>query len=383
MVDLKNELKNFLPISLENITKINSDIPEDIKNSILLYNNALEKLKMNSEDIAIIELKKAISLNPEFYEAINLLGLCYYYLKEYEKAEEMFEKVTKAENNGIRAFNYLRIMRNEETPDISQTKGTAKKSGVRKKVAKTREIKSDKVSIRGFSTTGEGKSDRKQDVIKYLTGIIIGIIIAFLIGIPSIFKYNNGSDVNNGDTDKGPAVIENNEYEEKYRQLSNEYENLKKDLEATKTERDYYKAAIKLYEVEDLAKARKYEEAADMLILIKNIEFKDAEKEKYDKLFNDIMPRASDIVYSQAYNLFQAKKYRESLNKYSKISEYYENYGKMDIVLYYMGKCYLELNDKENAKAMFLKTIEKFPDSEYARYSKSRVDSIIGNTENE
>ena len=48
-----------------------------------------------------------------------------------------------------------------------------------------------------------------------------------------------------------------------------------------------------------------------------------------------------------------------------------------------MGKCYLELNDNEKAKEMFLKTIEKYPDSEYAKYSQSRLNSITGNSESE
>jgi len=43
----------------------------------VLYNKALEDFRAKSEDIAIIELKKAISLNPDFHEAMNLLGIFY------------------------------------------------------------------------------------------------------------------------------------------------------------------------------------------------------------------------------------------------------------------------------------------------------------------
>jgi len=118
LINLKKELKSFLPINLDNILKMGNEISEDIKNSILLYNNALENLKMDSEDIAMIELRKAISLNPEFYEAINLLGICYYYLKDYDKAEEMFAKVAKAEKNGVRAFNYCTRKFEPGTPSM-------------------------------------------------------------------------------------------------------------------------------------------------------------------------------------------------------------------------------------------------------------------------
>jgi tetratricopeptide (TPR) repeat protein len=384
VIDIKNELKKFPPISLENIDRIDSNISDDVRSSVLLYNSALQNLKSDSEDIAIIELKKAISLNSEFYEAINLLGLCYYYMKEYEKSEELFEKVAKAENNGVRAFNYLRAIRGgeERTGEYSEKRKEKKKKHAMKKAESRRDTRPqadtrpDTAGIRGFSYTGGGKIKKKNDAIKYLTGIVVGLIIAFIIGIPGILGLEGKSGENNEDTEKEPVVVENDEYKEKYIQLENEYEDLKNELEVAKADRDYYKAAVKLYEIEELADARDYEEAADMLVLFKDVQFSGVEKEKYDNLFNDIMPRVSDTLYSEAYNLFQAGKYIESLGKYIKITEYYENYGKMDIVLYYMGKCYLELGDDENARTMFLKTIEKFPESEYAGYSKSRLEAL-------
>ncbi len=56
-----------------------------------------------------------------------------------------------------------------------------------------------------------------------------------------------------------------------------------------------------------------------------------------------------------------------------------ENYSKMDIVLYYIGKTYLELKDNENAKLAFQEVIEKFPNSEYARYSEHRLNGLTAN----
>ena len=54
-------------------------------------------------------------MNPDFYEAINLLGVFYIYTKEYKKAEETLKKVISAERNSIRAMEYLK----ENNPDYS------------------------------------------------------------------------------------------------------------------------------------------------------------------------------------------------------------------------------------------------------------------------
>ena len=108
MIDFKKELQNYPPNDLNKLSESNPDMPDNIKNSIMLYNKALEKFRFGSEDIAIIELRKAISLNPDFYEAYNLLGVFYIYTKDYDNAAQVFKKVIEAEKNSIIALNYLK-----------------------------------------------------------------------------------------------------------------------------------------------------------------------------------------------------------------------------------------------------------------------------------
>lgn len=114
MINLEMELESFLPINLSRILKISPDICETTRTSINLYNKARDCMLLGSEDIAIIELKKAISHNPEFCEAYNLLGLAYYGSCEYEKASKMFESVLKMENDNIKALEYLSIIRSNK-----------------------------------------------------------------------------------------------------------------------------------------------------------------------------------------------------------------------------------------------------------------------------
>ena len=427
MINLYNELKSFTPIDLDSILKTNPEISEDFRTSVMLYNNALENLKMNSEDIAVIELKKAVAMNPDFNEAVTLLGLCFYYMKAYEKAEEMFDRVAKAESNGVRAFNYLKTVRDKDNSEYSENENKNKKSRAKKSDSRNSDSRSTRASSSRSSSSNvlknnkqsqsitqttmpkairqvaqdtsyavpksvsrsmpelplrvKLKGNKKDELVKYATGIIIGLIIAFVIGVPSIFgaKTDKKTDIKNENENIVVLTEKIKEYEDKNNQLSVENDNLKKELEKTQTDTKYYESAIKLFEADELVKGKKYEEAADILVTIKNIGFNSIEKEKYDKLLNDTMQRASDIVYSQAYNLFQTGKFEEALDKYIKIPEYTDDYRKMDIVLYYIGKSYLELKDNENATKAFEKVISKFPNSEYAGYSQSRLNGITSN----
>ncbi|MDO8686407.1 MAG: tetratricopeptide repeat protein, partial [Clostridiales bacterium] len=110
MINIKAELVNFPPVNIKNLEGQASELSENYRNSITLYNKAIESIKTNSEDIAVIELKKCISLNPEFFEAYNLLGLCLINMKDSKRATEVFEKVITAEANGITAARYLRML---------------------------------------------------------------------------------------------------------------------------------------------------------------------------------------------------------------------------------------------------------------------------------
>ena len=123
-MDLKAELENFRPINLEEIVPEVDKITANVRNSILLYNKAIESLRSGSEDIAVIGLKKATSMNPGFNEAFNLLGICYSYMGEREKAAEAFNRVIKAESNSVLAMN---IMQRLGMGDISQTAQPAQK----------------------------------------------------------------------------------------------------------------------------------------------------------------------------------------------------------------------------------------------------------------
>ena len=76
LLNIRDELQFYPQINLTDLENNGTQIPDNIRNSVILYNKALENLRMGSEDIAIIELKKAISMNSTFYEAMNLLGLC-------------------------------------------------------------------------------------------------------------------------------------------------------------------------------------------------------------------------------------------------------------------------------------------------------------------
>ena len=66
----------------------NARLLEKYNDAINMYNKALRQFKQGSTDLALIQLKKAVSLNPNFVEAYNLLTAYYLSVNDKLRAKE-------------------------------------------------------------------------------------------------------------------------------------------------------------------------------------------------------------------------------------------------------------------------------------------------------
>ncbi len=375
MIDLQQELKNFSPIDLDSLVEENANLPDNVKDSVALYNSALENLRTGSEDIAVIELKKAVAINPDFYEAMNLLGLCYSFMKENEKASEMFERVIKAEPNSIRALKYLNAL-NQKDLDASTAK---EKRRAAQKAKKVKPVAKPSILPSGTdlpSRTEEKKKNPRFEIVKMVTAFVAGVIVTAIIAMP-FFRSMSGelSELRQKEKERENIVpVETpNPYKEKYENLNKDYEKLQEQFALANKEIDYYKNVALLYSIDGLASSKKYEEAADLLVELKQVQFREPEKEKFDRLYEQVIPQALSIAYNEGNRLFNNGRYQEAVDKLSKIPVYTDDWRNMDAALYLLGKSYAALNDRENARASFQAVIERYPDSQYATWSKGRM----------
>jgi len=367
VLDLKQELANYPPVDITNLKEKNPTIPDKIINSIALYNKALESIRSNSEDIAIIELKKAVAMNPDFSEAVNLLGLCYYYINETDKAEELFKRVVDAAKNSIRAMNYIKMIKSGSDPDLvpARTKKKEKRS-VKEKIVKKEHPKS-------------ANQNFKANLPKYALSFAAGAILVLILCLA--FMRGNNASAPVTDASNEETIRQLNEkiksQENAYNKLSEDYQALEENYEKVSQSLDYYKFTIKLYEIEDLYNSREYEQAADMLILMQTVDFKGEEKERFDKLYEKVMPAAANKVYEEGLVLVNTKRqYDEAIKKLNKVQMYMEDFRHMDAVLYYLGKCYQQLNDSRNALAVYQKLMEQYPKSSYVKWAKVRINEL-------
>jgi len=376
LIDLKHELVNYPAIDIASLEINRPDLPDNFKNSVVLYNKALESIRSGSEDIAIIELKKAVSINPEFYEAANLLGLCYVSIKEYEKAEEMFKRVMDSEKNGAKALAYINAL---EGGNASGTAGSKKSAKKRQPLG----IPAEKKQNTGKSLQ-KNSASYKKEILKYAIGCLIGImvmaVINFLTSEPPQDPVPTSADVDTTQIEEAVEAVKK-EYEAKLNDMKQRNDVLGESLRKANQSIDYYENVIELLEAEKLASSGEHYKAADLLIQLKSINFQDTEKEKYDKLLQDIMPKAAIEAYNQGVKLFKQNNFQEALDVLSKARLYGDGLSNvyMDAILYNLAKSYMELGDYQNAISTFNQVINDYPNSSYVKHAKSWIAYIESN----
>ena len=405
MIDFRKEMLSYRPFNVEKLMDEGIKLTDNIKNSINLYNKALQNLWRNSEDIAIIELKKAISINPEFHEAINLLGLCYAYTKDYSKALDAF---TTAENitgvNESASFykkavmelisgNLHLIKRESEKTAFIDNKDT--KIGKNTKIKKNESARSiidkknGKYSSREKASAQKpillslnGSKKKNNSVFQHIFKSRIAIIAIILTAAVAVFALQlaTGSIIPFKNVISSWFNDEANEEEKEilvplaeFESLKNEFDQLQAEYEDSNKQLEYYKNVAKLISVEKLAAEGNFEEGADMLVEMRNVEFSGNEKEKYDSLCSNIFPRAALAAYNSGSDYYSRQMYEEAIEKLSKVVTYGDNWSYLNWTMYQIAMSYKELGKIDNAIKVFEDIIERFPGSNYEQYAKNWI----------
>jgi tetratricopeptide (TPR) repeat protein len=372
LLDIKTELKKFNRINLVELTRGNDKIPEKIRNSVFLYNKAIESIKSGSEDIAVIELKKAISLNPQFYEAMNLLGVCYSYLGETDKSAEMFERVVKAESNSIIAMNYMKRLGMVEVVPPPKGKQSKEAGGTREETLKR--VRTEKKPLYGINKRRSAYIKATKLIASFVAGAALTAII--------FLSLSNTQTQPPADSDNNMEAVyqeEINNHIEKYNELKEKYSTLEQDKKAAVEQADYYKAVNRLYEIDALHRSGEFEKAADMLLLMKTVEFKDDDIEKFNNLVKTVMPKAAKAAYDYGYRQYNSRNYQEALKSFEKVEMYDADYPRMDAVYYFMGRSCQLLQDSRSAVAFYQKLLENYPKSGYLKSAKARINELTKN----
>lgn len=364
-----NDADKYIDDIQENPTRL-----DGLNQAIKRYNNALVFAKQGSDDLAIIQLKRVIQLNPHFIRAYHLLSLLYMKNGENERAKKCLLKVARIDVSNTTTLRYIK----ELEPQQTQVKDGEASVGVDKDISS---------SIMPISSYREDKPNIMA-FVNLIIGVLIGLAVAAFLILPSMkkddVKENNQELI---DYSAGLATIEEKDaaiakLQDDKDELEGTVIQLRAELEGIVIPEsnprlyDPLFGAVALY-MDELAKPveeRQFRQIAESLRLLDTSMYEsDTALQLLDRIKQNIYPGLSQEYYDSGHDLYSDSKYEEALEELL-LSFSYDSTNVNTI--YFIGRAYHRLNDYDNAKIYYEMVINDYPDSRRYDNAKNYLEGI-------
>ena len=369
----KNIADDYIDMIQANASRL-----ESINTTIKKYNQALTYCKQDSLDLAVIQLKKVLSLNPKYIRAHQLLALLYINSEEWEKARKELLKCNQIDTNNTLTLRYLK-----EVESVLNMEDTAKPS------ARKRTVNDDVIKYQsGNETIIQPVNDREKSSFSSLLnigiGILIGIAATWFLILPARVqsekaKVTEDLRVVSEQADAKSATID--DLNQQINTLTTQNTQLQEQLEAyvgangTMSIMDELLQAVQIYmeTPDDIEKIAEYLDKIEEEAVLE--ETSESFQTTYKYLIDAVGPTLAEQYYTDGHNAYRSENYADAITNLERVIHYDVDYADGE-ALVYLANAYYNTSEEAKAKETYEKIIELFPDTEIARRAQQSIDEM-------
>lgn len=339
-----------------------------VNQTIKKYNQALLYCQQDSKDLAIIQLKKVLSMNPGLVKGYQLLALLYMEEGQYELAKKELRRAIEIDNGNITTLRYLR-----EANLHLQRETSGEKEGRRDKGGKTAAYRSGNETI--IQPANYKDNSAVMTVLNLVIGVAIGVLITSFLVIPGV-KQKAVSEAKKAELAANDSLTTRNQevksLENQIKTLENQIKEQEGDSENAKKVADNYD---KLLEAYDAFAQQNIQGAGDTIANVDSKLLGNKGKAIYDSLNTQVNEQYISAVYAQAEQDYNGHKYPEAITGLEKVVQVEEDYND-GYAIYYLAQSYRQTGDLENAKKYYQKMVELHPGTARARKSQQYLNEL-------
>lgn len=329
--------------------------------SVLMYNKALEYLKNGSDDLAIIQLKKALDINPEFIDACNLMTLCCIDEKNYSRANQFIDTVLNKDCRNPFALSYRNHISN-----LSNNKGMRKIEKVQnsKQPSLSPSKKTDSAPpLPRYKRHEKNNSFIEQKVVfSFFAGIGITLLVIFVLWFPAIIETKD-EEILNLSAQLSAYTGSTNMSPEEVLQLRSNLENLEAENKLLRSEETKQANLELLQKAISFLADKDYVNCVNIANTIETLGFSDEDLYTYNTIKATAYPEAANILYNQGKGEYLNNRFTEAKINLENALNYTTTENFIDDAYFYLGKIAEQNKSYEEARAHYTKILEEYPDS--------------------
>lgn len=343
---------------------------ETINQTIKKYNQSLLYCQQGSEDLAIIQLKKVLSLNPRLVKAHQLLALLYIQTEEYDRAGRELRRALAIDCTDNMSLRYLEEL--EQITGRSLLKG--KKSSEREE--KERGNKSDVISYTSGNETIIMPSTYKEStgvnvVLNLVIGLVVGIALMWFLVVPAKIRSVR-SETNQEITAYGEEISAK---QAEINNLQKQLDNLQAEQEGQEEEPDTSVSYEKLIEAYAALQAEDAENALSALNEVDSEILSEQAKTLYNQIYGPLHTQEVKDWFDAGSAAYTAGNHDEAIEKLEQVMAVEEDYED-GYALYYLARAYEAKQENAKALPLFQRFAELHPGTERARYCAQAISRI-------
>lgn len=335
---------------------------EAVSQTIKKYNQALIHAQSGSDDLAVLQLMRAVEMNRNYVKAHLLLAALYILHEEYTKAGKSLYRVLQIDKNNPKALVYMSIVKeNTGRAEIEKRK--------LKNAFSHRQMQDDDIIIPPSYKENTGW----QTVLNIVVGLALGAAVIFFLVVPTIRK--NINNVHNQEMLEYSELLNQKNLEiDRLTAAAEEAEAAQLTAESTLAElvgssdgvlRQYQILAqiLQAYRDEDML------QAAQLYVTWNREALMDGQVDDIvTQIAADMQENGAGILKTAADEAYNAGNRETALDYYQQsLLINAEN----PEVLYQIGLIYKAMEDTDTANEYFSQVIMNYPDSEYVEQAQT------------
>lgn len=335
-----------------------------INQTVKKYNQAVIYCRQGSRDLAELQMRKVLALNPKLVKGNQLMALLYMQEDKLEQAKRCLRNAAKVDTNNTLTMRYLR--------EVNQR--MREQGGKRKK----RQIDDDLISYQSGNETiimprRFKESSLGGSLMYMIIGLIVGAAVTGFLVIPSI-RQSAMEDARQQlvATDDSISTYKNTiaSLESEIEQMQTKVDEANQDSKNVEVEINSYDRLLRSYVAytkQDMINAGK------VLAKVNTDYLSQKAKDIYDELAAEVEEPYMKALYEDGYEKYSNNQFEEAVEDLKAVTEKDMDYEE-GMAAYYLAQSYRKLNDSEAAQPYYQYVVDKYPNTERGRTSQNYLE---------